>query len=184
MQCRRSVGGVPRESAPAREYARELRSRPQDACDTHADMPRQKPFLRSMRLVRSGDFARTFREGVRVRGAVMLLVVRANDSPMSRLGLSVGRVIWKSAVKRNRVRRIFRESFRLGYAELPAGFDYVLVPARPKLEPELAQAQRELVELAQRAVRRWNEGGARGRPPKRAAADGAAPSDSTPSKAR
>ena len=157
-------------------------------------MPRQKPFLRSMRLVRPGDFSRTFREGVRVRGAVMLVVARANDSPMSRLGLSVGRVIWKSAVKRNRVRRIFRESFRLGYADLPAGFDYVLVPARPKLEPELAATQKELVELAQRAARRWPEHVARGPRTKHpsakgthaqdAAASNAAPPDSSTRKAR
>ena len=120
--------------------------------DKHRDaMPRRLPFLRSMRLVRGGDFDRVFAEGGRARGAVLLVVVRPNGLDGSRLGLSVGRAIWKSAVKRNRVRRIFREAFRLSFPELPAGCDFVLVPARPKLEPELAATRTELVRLAREA---------------------------------
>ena len=118
---------------------------------------------------RTPNMDRLAREGVRVRGAVMLLVARANGTPGSRLGLSVGRVIWKSAVKRNRVRRIFRESFRLAYRDLPPGFDYVLVPARPKLEPALADTQRELTELARKAAQRWEKH----RAPREAGAPGA-----------
>lgn len=110
-----------------------------------------------MRLVRGGDFDRAFAEGGRARGAVLLVVARPNGLDRSRLGLSVGRVIWKSAVKRNRVRRIFREAFRLSYGALPPGCDLVLVPAAPKLEPELATTCAELVRLAHQARERFGK---------------------------
>jgi ribonuclease P protein component len=70
----------------------------------------------------------------------------------TRLGLSVGKTIWKSAVKRNRIRRVFREAFRLAYPELPPGLDVVLIPARPKLVPVLADIRAELVGLVLKAA--------------------------------
>jgi ribonuclease P protein component len=88
---------------------------------------------------------------------VLLVVVAPNGLEHSRLGLSVGRVIWKSAVKRNRVRRVFREAFRLSYPELPRGLDVILIPARPKLDPELRATRAELVDLVARAARRIGE---------------------------
>ena len=120
-------------------------------------MPRPLSFTRAMRLVHRNDFARTFREGRRARGAVIVAVVATNGLEHTRLGLSVGRVIWKSAVQRNRVRRVFREAFRLSYPELPRGLDVILIPARPKLEPELAATRAELVSLVQRAAARVSE---------------------------
>ena len=36
-------------------------------------------------------------------------------------------------MQRNRVRRVFREAFRLSQHDLPSGFDFVLIPARPRL---------------------------------------------------
>lgn len=87
----------------------------------------------------------------------MIVAVHENDLGHSRLGLSVGKRIWKSAVRRNRVRRIFREAFRLGQHELPSGLDIVLIPAKPKLEPTLREAQAQLIAMAKKAHRRLLE---------------------------
>ena len=115
-------------------------------------MPRPLSYPRHLRLVRKNDFERVYREGLRARGATLLVVGAPNGLPHPRLGLSVGKAIWKGAVQRNRVRRIFREAFRLSYPELPVGVDIVMIPAAPRLDPSLAQVSGELVRLAKQAV--------------------------------
>lgn len=120
-------------------------------------MPRPLAFDRKKRLVRKSDFDRAFREGSRARGSILVVVARPNEEGHTRLGLSIGKSIWKSAVKRNRVRRVFRESFRLSYGDLPVGVDLVLIAAAPKLEPKLEETRRELVQLAKKALRRVQE---------------------------
>ena len=121
---------------------------------TSLPSPRRSRFTRAMRMRSGSDFERAYREGSRARGAVLIVVARPNGAPSSRLGLSVGRRIWKSAVRRNRVRRVFRESFRLEFSELPEGFDFVLIPAERQLTPALAATRRELKKLAHKAARR------------------------------
>jgi ribonuclease P protein component len=117
-------------------------------------MPRPLSYPRHLRLVHKRDFERVYREGLRARGATLLVVGAPNDLPHSRLGLSVGKSIWKGAVQRNRIRRIFRESFRLAQHDLPPGLDLILIPARPKLEPELAATRAELLQLAGKIARK------------------------------
>lgn len=109
---------------------------------------------RETRMVRKSDFERAWKNGSRARGDVLLVVVVANGTPWARIGLSVGKKVWKRAVDRNRVRRIFREAFRLTRHELPVGHDYILVPAAPKLRPELEATRRELGRLGPKAVAR------------------------------
>jgi ribonuclease P protein component len=109
---------------------------------------------RSARLRRAADFRAAYRDGVRARGATVTLVVRPNGLAFSRLGLSVGKKCWKRAVRRNRVRRIFREAFRLSRAELPSGLDIVMIAATPGLDPRLDETRRELAELVARAERK------------------------------
>ena len=111
------------------------------------------------------DFDSAYREGRRARGSLVLVVAVANGLPHSRLGLSVGRRVWKSAVRRNRIRRVFREAFRLSYAELPAGHDFVLIPAEPRLKPSVEPVRAELVHLARKAVGRLAQGRAGDAPP-------------------
>jgi len=118
---------------------------------------REHRFLRRMRVVLARDFARAFREGSRARGELVTVVVVPNELEHTRLGLSIGKRVWKRAVRRNRVRRVFREAFRLSYGELPRGVDVVIVGSQPRIEPRLEDAQRELVRLVPKALRRWRE---------------------------
>lgn len=114
-------------------------------------------FRRHQHIRRGADFDRAFREGSRARSELLLVVVCENGLDHSRLGLSVGKRIWKSAVRRNRVRRIFREAFRLTQHELPPGLDVVLVPCKPRLEPELGATCDDLRRLVSKAHRRLLE---------------------------
>ncbi len=113
--------------------------------------PPRLRFTRHMRMSSGKDFDRAFRLGGRAKGKLVSLVAAANGGEHTRLGLSVGRACWKGAVQRNRVRRVFREAFRLSYADLPKGCDLVLMPATQKLAPTLAAVQAELGALAKKA---------------------------------
>ncbi len=112
---------------------------------------------RETRVVSQRDFERAWKCGSRARGDVLVVVAVANGTPWARYGLSVGKKIWKGAVDRNRVRRIFREAFRLTRMQLPAGHDFILVPAAPKLRPTLEATCRELSKLGPKAVARLRE---------------------------
>lgn len=112
-------------------------------------------FPRSLRIVKRSDFQRAYRVGARAKGASWVVVAASNGLEHPRLGLSVGRVCWRGAVQRNRVKRIAREAFRLERAALPAGFDLIVIPAVPKLDPELVATRAELVALATKAAARF-----------------------------
>jgi ribonuclease P protein component len=84
----------------------------------------------SGRLSRSADFERVYRRG-RSQGNryLVLYVFPRGEGDGPRLGVSVGRKLG-GAVKRNRVKRLLRESFRARADGLPADHDFVVV-ARP-----------------------------------------------------
>jgi len=105
--------------------------------------------------VRSGKhFERAYRRGSRARAGQLLVIAVDNGLDTTRLGLSVGKRIWKHAHRRNRVRRVFREAFRLAHPQLPVGVDLILIPAAPQLEPDLEQVKSELIKLAHKAHQR------------------------------
>jgi len=121
------------------------------------DRPPRAPFLRRHRIVTGTHFQRAYRTGSRARGDLLIVVAVPNELDHPRLGLSVGKRIWKSAVRRNRVRRIFREAFRLSQHDLPVGFDLVLIPAATALDPALELTRAELVRLAHKAAGRYRQ---------------------------
>lgn len=113
-------------------------------------------FPRHFRIRSGADFGRAYRSGRRARGSILLVVGADSGRDHPRLGLSVGKKVWKHAVKRNRVRRVFREAFRLTAPDLP-NLDLVLIPAEPRLVPTTAETARELLKLARKVARRLEE---------------------------
>jgi ribonuclease P protein component len=79
------------------------------------------------RLVRKRwEYEKVYSAGSRLHGAGFILVYRPNGSAENRLGISIHRKI-RGAVKRNRIKRIIRESFRLHRDDYPPSADIVFV---------------------------------------------------------
>ena len=98
------------------------------------------------------DFRRAFERRRSASDGSMVVYGVENGRDHPRLGISIGRKKVRSAVERNRVKRVLREAFRLSKAELPAGLDLVVVPRGPGLS--FADARRALPSLAQAIARR------------------------------
>jgi ribonuclease P protein component len=91
--------------------------------------PVSRRFPRASRLTDKPQFDAVHRQGQRSSDALFLVLTRPNAAGHARLGLAVGIKAAGNAVKRNRIKRLARESFRHRQHELPA-LD-VVVNARP-----------------------------------------------------
>jgi len=135
--------------------------------------PRRRRYrLRAADRVRKAtEFRRAYRDGVRAQDGLVRVVVARNFVGRVRIGLSVSRRRAGKAHCRNRLKRLYREAFRLERAELPPALDVIVMPGdgeealRPALE-DLRRSFRELIARAATDVakRRGGGGRRRGRP--------------------
>ena len=103
-------------------------------------------------LRRPADFRRVYDRRRSVSDSWLIVYVCENGLPYLRLGLSVSRKMG-GAVQRNRLRRLYREAFRLTRHEMPVGFDLILIPRRPQ-PPELVLLKESLLRLVRQAARK------------------------------
>ena len=82
-------------------------------------------FTKRERLRATPLFIRARREGKRYRTERFIIYIVPNDKGFRRLGLSVGSHVGGS-VKRNRLKRLLREFFRLNKGLFPASSDIVI----------------------------------------------------------
>jgi ribonuclease P protein component len=103
-------------------------------------------------LRRPADFRRTYDRRRSVSDSWLIVYACENGLPHLRLGLSVSRKVGQ-AVHRNRLRRLYREAFRLTRHEMPTGLDLVLIPRKPD-EPTLEALKRSLPRLVRQVARK------------------------------
>ena len=82
------------------------------------------------RITRRTEFLKIFKHGIRYNTENFLIIIFSdNNKPIRRLGITVSKKVG-GAVKRNRVKRLLKEFFRLHKDHLPESSDILFI-AKP-----------------------------------------------------
>lgn len=110
-------------------------------------------FTRHNRLVKSSDYQRVFDQPLRSASNAFTVLVRANPDGEPRLGLVISARCARSAVERNRLKRLIRESFRHNCERLK-GLDIVVI-GKPSAAPQLSAQLRVILDQHWNKVEQW-----------------------------
>jgi len=111
-------------------------------------------FRKQEHLRRPSDFRRVYARKRSVSDEWLIIYGCENGLEYLRLGLSVSSKVGP-AVFRNRLRRLYREAFRLTRTSLPTGLDLVLLP-RSSDEPDLVSVKKSLQRLVTMLANKLN----------------------------
>lgn len=107
---------------------------PRAARDFRPDRPRlarrSEGFRRDSRLLQAGEFSNVFAARQRLQSGPLQLYFAANGRTQARLGLAISRRASRTAVVRNRLKRLAREAFRRQQDSL-SGLDVVVSVNQP-----------------------------------------------------
>src|SRR3954470_2820141 len=117
-------------------------------------------FPKSHRIRSRSDFSAVFEDRVKAARGPLVAYARPNNLPHARLGISISRAVG-TAPRRNRIKRLLREAFRLHQHDWPKGYDIVIV-IRPHQPLLLADYQKLLTALMVKLHNDWQ----RNPPPK------------------
>ncbi len=92
-------------------------------------MKKQYYFPHNHRLITKFDFSNLFNKSRKINQQDLVLIVKPNDK-WARLGLIVGKKTAKSAVIRNQIKRVIRESFRQVQCRLKK-VDIIVIARKP-----------------------------------------------------
>jgi ribonuclease P protein component len=109
-------------------------------------------FRKHEHLRRPSEFKQVFERRCSAADGWLIVYGLPNELGHTRIGLSVSRKVG-AAVARNRLRRLYREAFRLTRADLPTGLDLVLIP-RLSQAPSLEQLRASLRALVPALARK------------------------------
>ena len=92
-------------------------------------------------LRRKSDFSTIYNKGKSVGDRYVVLFYRKNNLPYNRLAYLASKKVG-NAVKRNRARRLLKESVRLTNLELPSGYDFIIIARNTITNAKCAEVKR------------------------------------------
>ena len=92
------------------------------------------------------DFVNLNRSGKRCHTRHFVVITKQNGLSITRLGVTVSKKAG-NAVKRNRIKRLIRETFRLNNSKIPQGYDIVVTAKKDASYLDLRKAEEELGDI-------------------------------------
>jgi ribonuclease P protein component len=105
---------------------------------------------RRYRLTSSIEIKRVRRSGDAYTHPLLVLIIKAGNSPISRFAVTAGTSIG-NAVKRNRAKRLLRAALRDLIADISPGYQGLLIARKPLLQASSQQASAALKTLLEEA---------------------------------
>ncbi len=99
------------------------------------------------RLKKPNEFKTVYNKAHPVDGAIFVLYSIKNGLGFSRFGISCSKAKVPLATRRNRIKRLIKESLRLLKEFITSGYDFVIVVKRPKKKIELMDVKRDIYNI-------------------------------------
>lgn len=101
-------------------------------------------------LRKKSDFDSIYKNGKSIGDRYIVLFFRKNGMSINRTGFLASKKVGNS-VKRNRARRLMRESYRKISESLPTGYDYILVARNTINERKCQEVEKSMISSFRRA---------------------------------
>ena len=102
------------------------------------------------RITRRSEFLKIFQHGIRYNTENFLIIIfPGNNKPIRRFGITVSKKVG-GAVKRNRVKRLVKEFFRLHKDQLPESSDILFIAKSSSAYLKYSALSKEMVDFFKR----------------------------------
>lgn len=103
-------------------------------------------FKKEERILKRAEFINLNINGARHYTKNFVVILKQNRINITRLGITVSKRFGNS-VKRNRIKRLIREFFRLNKQQIPKGYDIVIVALKESNNFTFSKVKEELGDL-------------------------------------
>ena len=97
----------------------------------------------TLSLKKNFEFRRVFKRGRFYAGKLIVIHTYSNNMDINRIGITIGKKAGNS-VKRNRIKRLIKENYRLLETDLKFGYDIIVVYRNVMPVPDFKTIKKEM----------------------------------------